>query len=342
MLTFGTVICTYNRPHLLERSLEAWNSSNHLPDQFIVVDSTEGAEQCRTALMQKFPRLFADIDSQYIIAPKPGLTTQRNLGLNQVKTDITCFADDDTFITPTYVSKILEVFEADSQKTIGGVNGVATGQFDNSSQKYFRLTKNYFRHHLGWFLQRIHIPKSDTKLFEPIAPQLRHFPLIHVDRLWGANMNYRTELIADSGFDENFQRYGLFEDVDMSVRVGKMHKLVCRLDAEVSHDDSLGRSTRPNDARYFLASWVNSAYIIEKLFPCDESRNSHQRLFNIVKFASAIAPPKIAEKKLKTLGAEQLIAKAHEYIALLRNCDSPASLSETFVKLQTDILMTDL
>ena len=115
MLTFGTVICTYNRPHLLERCLEAWNSSNHLPDQFIVVDSTEGAEQYRTAFMQKFPRLFASSDSQYLIAPKPGLTTQRNLGLNQVKTDIACFADDDTFFTPTYVSKILEVFQTDSQ-----------------------------------------------------------------------------------------------------------------------------------------------------------------------------------------------------------------------------------
>lgn len=342
MLTFGTVICTYNRPHLLERCLEAWNCSNDLPDQFIVVDATEGAEQYRTKLMQKFPRLFAKSDSQYLIAPKPGLTAQRNLGLKQLQTDIACFTDDDAFITPTYVSKILDVFQTDSHKTIGGVNGVATGQFDHPSQRYFRLAKNYFRHHLGWFLQRIHIPKSDTKLFEAIAPELSHFPLIHIDRLWGANMNYRTELIYNLGFDENFKRYGLFEDVDMSVRVGKTHKLVCRLDAEITHDDALGQSTRPNDARYFLASWVNSAYIIEKLFPCDESRNSHQRLFNMVKLASAIAPPKIAEQKLKTLGAERLIETAHEYVALLRNCDDQRSLSETFVKLQTDILTMDL
>jgi len=57
-------------------------------------------------------------------------------------------------------------------------------------------------------------------------------------------MNYRRELLGE-GFDENFKLYGLFEDVEMSVRVGKTHKLVCRLDATVAHDDSLGKNTRP-------------------------------------------------------------------------------------------------
>jgi|GEM_PF-5814619 len=337
MLTFGTVICTYNRPHLLERCLEAWNASNRLPDQLIIVDATVHPSQYSSDLIQRFPRLFASPNSQYIFAPKPGLTTQRNLGLKQLQTDIVCFVDDDAFITPTYIDKILEVFQQDSAKTIGGVNGTAIGQFDNGTQKKFRLAKNYARDHFGWLIQRIYIPRDNTKLFEPITPELQKLPLISIDRLWGANMNYRTELIQDSEFDESFQRYGLFEDVDMSVRVGKTHKLVCRLDAEIIHDDTLGQSTRPNDARYFLASWVNSAYIIEKLFPCAESRNSHQRLFKVLRLAGAVAPPKIAEKKIKTLGAKQLIEKAREYISILQSCDNQNSLSETFIRLQSDI-----
>jgi len=124
------------------------------------------------------------------------------------------------------------------------VPGSASGQFDRSSQKYFRLARNYIRHHFGWFVQRINIPKDQTQLFKPLPSELQNLQLIHIDRLWGANMNYRRELLGE-GFDENFKLYGLFEDVEMSVRVGKTHKLVCRLDATVAHDDSLGKNTRP-------------------------------------------------------------------------------------------------
>lgn len=338
MLTFGTVICTYNRRHLLEQSLSHWCQSNRFPDQFIVIDATEDAGQYRDVVMQKFPRLFSHPNSHYIVTNKPGLTIQRNLGLKFVETDIVCFADDDTFVTEDYVTKILEVFERDTYQSIGGVNGVALGQFDQWQQKYSRLIKNYVRHHYGWWIQRIHVPKHATKLFEPLAPELRGLPLIHIDRLWGANMNYRTELIYDLGFDENFQRYGLFEDVDMSVRVGKTHKLVCRLDAEITHDDSLGKSTRPSDARYFLASWVNSAYIIEKLFPCNESRHSHQRLFDLISFIAKTGPQDLREKKFRTLGNEELLQTAKRYVALLQESSSQGALEETFVKLQEEIL----
>jgi len=337
MLTFGTIICTYNRSHLLEQCLASWNRSDYLPKQLIVVDASPNAEQYSSQIVQMFPRLFASPDSHYIVTDQPGLTRQRNLGLKKLKTDVVCFADDDTFVTSDYVSKILEVFKADSHAAIGGVNGVSIGQFDNWKQKNFRLIKNYFRHNLGSLVQRIHVPKGYTQLFEPLPSELHTLPLIHIDRLWGANMNYRTELIHNTGFDEAFQRYGLYEDVDMSVRVGKTHRLVCRLDAEIQHDDTLGKSTRPNDARYFLASWLNSTYLIEKLFPCDESRNSHQRLFQLTKLLSQAAPQKISERKLKTLGNEVLLKLVQEYISTLRSCHDRTSLSETFVRLQREI-----
>jgi GT2 family glycosyltransferase len=308
-----------------------------LPDQLIVVDASASAKEYQAELLHKFSSLFAQPDNHYIISEQPGLTLQRNIGLKQIKTDIVCFLDDDAFISPDYVSKILEVFQQDQQGTIGGVNGVGTGQFDHRSQKYSRLFKNYIRHHYGWYVQRIHVPKSQTKLFEPLAPELRSLPLIHIDRLWGANMNYRTNLIYDQGFDENFKRYGLFEDVDMSVRVGKTHKLVCRLDAEVVHDDNLGKQTRPSDARYFLVSWLNSAYIIEKLFANSESRNSHRRLFNLVSLLSNTVPASLREKKFRTLGDRQLLTLAQQYIEAIQNCADRESLEVTFVRLQNEI-----
>jgi len=339
MVTIGTVICTYKRPQILEQCLTHWCQSECIPDQFIVVDATPQAEKHRSQLIEKFPLLFSKPDNHYIVVEKPGLTAQRNVGLKALKTDIACFADDDAFISRFYLLKVLEIFQGDRQKVIGGVNGVAKGQFDRRSQKYGRLVKNYFRHHYGSFVQRIHIPQCETQLQRstPLSPEVKEFPLIHIDRLWGANMNYRTELIYDRGFDESFQRYGLFEDVEMSVWVGKTHKLVCRLDAEIQHDDLLGQSTRPNETRYFLSSWLNSAYIIEKLFPCQESRSSHQQLFELIRLIAKVTPESFRDRKFKTLGNPQLQTQAKSYVAKIQACSNLESLQATFVQLQEEI-----
>jgi glycosyltransferase involved in cell wall biosynthesis len=336
MLSFAAVICTYHRSDLLEQSLHHWSQSNRLPDQLIVVDASEAAARDCDRIVAQFPQLFARPGSQYIITDQPGLTRQRNVGLRAVTTDIVCFADDDAFVSPSYLEKILEVFEKDAEGVIGGVNGVAAGQFDNWPQRTYREFRNYVRHHYGGRLQRIHLPAHYTHLFDPMPTSLQGLPLIHIDRLWGANMNYRTAALQGLQFDENFQRYGLFEDVDLSIQVGQHHKLVCRLDAELSHDFTLGESTRPNDAKYFLFSWLNSTYIIEKLLPYEESRQAHRNLFNLTRFLSRRAPKRITEPRLKTLGNPALIATAEQLIQTLQSC-SPHQLEATFIRLQEDI-----
>jgi hypothetical protein len=127
----------------------------------------------------------------------------------------------------------------------------------------------------------------------------------------------------------------LFEDVDLSVQVGKTHKLVCRLDAELTHDDALGKTTRPNDARYFLASWLNSAYIIEKLFPCEESRSSHRRFFTLISLISRTSLNN--QNRLRTLGNEKLLRLAAGYIFAIQSCKNQQELEEIFVRSQEEI-----
>jgi len=339
-LSFGVIICTYNRQNILERSLQSWDSVHYPPDQFIVVDASDNASINRNLFESKFVKLFSKSDSQYILSDKPGLTFQRNLGIDALKTDIVCFVDDDSFVSPNYVEKILEVFAKDHHQFVGGVNGVAKGQFDNILQKNYRLFRNYLRHNFGSHLQRIHVPKTQTQLFSSLPQNLQGLPLIDIDRLWGANMNYRSSLVKSQRFDENFLRYGLFEDVEFSVRIGKSHKLVCRLDAELSHDNSLGESSRPNDIKYFLSSWLNSAYIIEKLLPYQECRNSHKNYFDLLRAISKLLPNSLQNKKVKTFGNEDLRERAFNYIVSLSQCHDFSMLSERFVDFQNQIYST--
>jgi GT2 family glycosyltransferase len=333
-LTFGVVVCTYNRKHILEQALTHWQQSSRKPDQFLVIDATATADSYRDSLVETYQSLFLESVSDYIVTPNPGLTRQRNLGLGQIKTDIVCFVDDDAFVAPSYVDQIIDIFEKDTACTIGGVNGVSIGQFDHPRQRYTRIARNFARHHFGHLAQRIHIPRSKTHLFKPLPSDLKSLRLIPIDRLWGANMNYRRSAIADHRFDENFKRYGLYEDVDMSVRIGQTHKLVCCLDAKLNHDDDLGKSTRPGDIRYFLASWLNSAYIIEKLFPCATSRGAYQRLFQLTRQISSSIPESKRNLRLKSLGNQDLFQIAAPYARLLQESAEAGTLEATFLALQ--------
>jgi len=114
---------TYKRVQILEKCLEYWSQSLHQPDQFIVVDATPNAEEYSTQMVDKFSSLFSKTNSRYIVIDKPGLTHQRNIGLREMNTDIVCFVDDDTFVSPDYVTKVLNVFQLDKFNVVGGVNG---------------------------------------------------------------------------------------------------------------------------------------------------------------------------------------------------------------------------
>ena len=149
-LTFGVIVCTYNRQSIIEQALQHWQSSKYQPDQFLVIDATPGAEDYRDKLVEKNLSLFAESTSDFIVSKRAGLTIQRNMGLEQIKTDIVCLVDDDTFVTPTYVDTILDVFQHDTKQLIGGVNGVAIGQFDNPRQRYSRMARNFVRHRYGY------------------------------------------------------------------------------------------------------------------------------------------------------------------------------------------------
>lgn len=337
MSSFGVIVCTYNRRYILEKCLRFWNSSRRLPDQFIVVDASIDVEKYQNDFVHKYPNLFSNTDSQYISTTKVGLTTQRNIGLKLIKTEIVCLADDDAFVSSDYVEKILEVFQKDKFKLIGGINGTAIGQFDKFHQKYFRFTKNFLRNKLGYFIQLIHVPKPLTKVADSSSLNDNNIPLINIDRLWGANMSYRTEFIHDLAFDENFKRYGLFEDVDFSVRVGKNHKLVCRLDATVDHCDSIGQKTRPADAKFFLYTWLNSTYVIEKIFSSTESLGSHRRRFKLIHFISRIESKIFRERNIKFFGNKELLERAEFYISALSNSDNQEHLEKLFVQFQDEI-----
>jgi glycosyltransferase involved in cell wall biosynthesis len=84
------VICTRNRPALLQKCLSAVSRLSPAPDEVLVVDNSEGNPETR--------KVASDYCVRYVIESVTGLSRARNRGLAECNSDIVAFLDDD--VTP--------------------------------------------------------------------------------------------------------------------------------------------------------------------------------------------------------------------------------------------------
>jgi hypothetical protein len=325
-LTAAAVIITYLRPDILRTTLETWLASDRLPDQFLVVDASPDAASRRGPILREFPELFRGQGSDYLITGEPSTTAQRNKALDKVSTDIVMFLDDESRPEPTYVDRIIEAFELDEEGLIGGVGG---SERDEVSLRA-RL-KDTIR--AGPKVAARLFPMSRRQAFPPgvrLAPRARQVPLRRVRQLYGGKMSFRTHLAAANRFDERMVRYGLCEDLDMSIRVSRTHALVQRTDAFVEHNEA--KVGRIGSTARFLIGWTNPAYITEKHFPEPANRRPLDRLLALSR-ARAALPFLLRRDNPGRQAVVERFNVAAAMVAFLRD-GSPAALGDRFTALQ--------
>ena len=185
----SVIVATKDRVEELIRFLESLRTQASPPDELIVVDGSETPDE---------PRLKPVLDSLpwrvvYVRTERQGITVQRNIGLGArlPSAELIGFFDDDVVLEADYLRMIVDAFQQDKAKRIGGMNG-------------FPLVDGNRRN-------------SRNPVYE----------LIDVPDLYGCNMVYRAEAIGNLRFDENLALYGWMEDWDFSKRVARNRRLVC-------------------------------------------------------------------------------------------------------------------
>lgn len=125
-MTISVLICTANRPRLLERALQALASGTDVPDEVVVVNGgEEGANRVVECFATSFPRVIL---LQY---PNVNLSVSRNLGLSHCSGDVVATTDDDAIVAPNWVARLRQVFaEAGDLSVVGGpVEGMSDRSF---------------------------------------------------------------------------------------------------------------------------------------------------------------------------------------------------------------------
>jgi glucosyl-dolichyl phosphate glucuronosyltransferase len=123
----SVVVCTHNRPHDLERCLEALARLDGEPE-VIVVDSAS-RPPCED-LVARYARSVPNLT--YVREEEPGLSRARNCGVAHATGRIVAFLDDDAAPRPDWGRRIVAAFDDPS---IGCAGGACHAVFEDAARR---------------------------------------------------------------------------------------------------------------------------------------------------------------------------------------------------------------
>ena len=123
----SVVICTRNRPELLERCLASFGQLDYPDYEIIVVDNAPENDATRV-VVERSPARYARED-------RPGLDWARNRGWSDAAHDIIAYTDDDAVVSPGWLKGIARGFENPAIMAVTGL--VAPYEMDTPAQVLF-------------------------------------------------------------------------------------------------------------------------------------------------------------------------------------------------------------
>ena len=177
-------ICSYNRWHLLKRSLEALIAQDLPNEEYEIVFVDDGSTDDSLAMARELAKT-APCQIKVLTKPNDGLSRARNLGIRNCEGEVILFMDDDTFADPGLLREHLALHEQHPRCVV-----------------------------LGWVN---HIEELD-----PQGP--RKYVMADYSRsfFWTSNVSVRKKYVEEVGlFDEDFLEYG-WEDLELGWRLKKL------------------------------------------------------------------------------------------------------------------------
>ncbi len=231
-LSYSLVIATFERPEELVSTLRGVAAQTLPPVEVIVVDSSADH---RTE--EAVARWSGPCPLRYLRTGSRSAARQRNEGARLAvpeKTSVIAFMDDDMTLYPDACAKILAVFEEDRA---GRTGGVAARMEDLPRPEPRGWLWWYYRIQAGYSH-----PTYGGHLFGPAINCLPCYTECEGDLIPAKWLNsgcvfYRYAVYWREKFPE-FEGYSSMEDVHLSARVARTHRLYFHKSAICRHRDA--------------------------------------------------------------------------------------------------------
>jgi glycosyltransferase involved in cell wall biosynthesis len=119
----AVVVCTRDRPHLLEGLIDSVSASLREGDELVVVDSASTSAATRELAESRGVRV--------VRCAEPGASRARNAGIDATTASVIAFTDDDCLPDPGWVEAIAAAFDGDP--TLGFLTGQVTADTEGSA-----------------------------------------------------------------------------------------------------------------------------------------------------------------------------------------------------------------
>ncbi len=312
-LRISLVICTYQRPDSVCRLLDSVLRQTVMPHQILIIDASLTAAT-EDALKEK--KYSLPIEYIMVTPEHRGLTRQRNYGVSKVapNMDLVAFLDDDVVLLPDYFEKLLEAFV---DVEVVGASGyildhtnpeawhqkkrdekISFNQYEFDGWVCKEASRNTLRKRFGLLSKEppCKMPSfSNGRSAGSLPPSGKMYP---AEYLMGGVSAYRTSLFKQIKFSHYFEGYGLYEDLDFSLRASFRGKLYVHTGAQLYHyHDASGR---PNSFKYGKMVIRNGWYVwrVKYEHPSWEGRIKFYAtaiLLTCVRYLNSITGPKRIE-----------------------------------------------
>jgi GT2 family glycosyltransferase len=227
-VAYSVVLITKDRPTHAAAAVAALLRQHRLPARIVVVDADSEPLALPPETAARADELGVDIR---LIHARPNTGTQRNIGVEQVETEVTFFLDDDAWVPDDYVDVLLRRWEEIGFERIGGALGsrdVVVGGHMNSIRGLlgFSIESDDGGPRLRRSGKLIHVPNPRRE--------------VYADAVSTTATLYRTDLLRRFPFEERFSGYVLGEDIDISYRVARVAPILISPDVYWTHPKAEG------------------------------------------------------------------------------------------------------
>lgn len=234
----SVIVCTRNRPDLVRRFLDSLAGQRPQVAALIVVDASDNESTRKT--VEGHPGrdgLAATVTYCHVEPPLAGLTRQSNFGLSLVRTELVAYFDDDIVLLPGCVAEMERAHRENPDLVGVGAN------IENKERAPS----------LRWRLRRLLfvVPSlAPGRYYDSgrTTPWWRLDPdagLVDGDWLSGGAVMWKTSAARATGFAETFAGYGAGNDVEFSLRVGRLGRQAVNARAQLLHQQEGGGRPDP-------------------------------------------------------------------------------------------------
>ena len=279
-MNLSLIICTYMRPQAVCTLLDSVCEQTLQPNEILIVD---GSTDNYTELTIKEKRYNLPIHYHAVPPEHRGLTRQRNYGIAHVEKgcDLVAFLDDDVVLLPDYFKRIVEPFTDTEMVGVGGYildhenpnawRQLNEGEKPNPDEYVYDgwarkdASRMILRRRLGLAPDTPPCIMPEFSNGRSVGNLPPNGKVYHAEYFMGGVSVFRRSLFEKQRFSPYFEGYGLYEDLDFTLRASFIGKECVHTGACLYHYHDPGG--RPNQFKYGKMVIRNGWYVWRLKYP---------------------------------------------------------------------------